>query len=298
MRVILARRTVRRVPVALALMLLPVAPAAAEPTRLGASVGYPVVDSAAGRVAWQPEAGSIRVYDLATGAPARPLALPPGCRPAGAGALRGDRLVLACGDGPRLLDVATGAAGPVPGAAEAGVAGVASAGRVWAEGWSGDASVFFALDGSAVERGAGAANELPDLDALELWRSMCAPLTRTPDPERYRPFLPYEYSPPLGLGYRRFDYRPLRVDRCGRDRPLRLSRCRRACTAVALGAGSIAWREGGRIRLYRGRSRRRASWPARVFGPQATPYPTRRHVVVAAGRFGTAYAVWSVRAPT
>ena len=122
-------------------------------------------------------------------------------------------------------------------------------------------SVFFALDGSAVERGDGAAGELPDLDSAALWRPMCAPLQRTlaEDDEDERRFLPFAYAPPLGLDLRAFPYRPLRVERCGRERPLRLSRCRRACVAVHLGAGSIAWRERGRIRLYRGVSRRTSS---------------------------------------
>jgi hypothetical protein len=126
---------------------------------------------------------------------------------------------------------------------------------------------------------------------------MCAPLTRALDADGYRRFLPYQYSPPLGLGHRAFDYRALRVDRCGRERRLRLSRCKRACADVNLGAGSVAWRERGRIQLYRGRSGRRASWPARAFGPRPVPRPTRRHVVVAAGRYGTARSVWIVRAP-
>ena len=128
---------------------------------------------------------------------------------------------------------------------------------------------------------------------------MCAPLKRTlaEDDEDQRRFLPYAYSPPLGLDLRVFDYRPLRVDRCGRERPLRLSRCSRACVAVHLGAGSVAWRERGRIRLYRGASGRSRQWRARRFGPMAEPFPTRRHVVVTTGRYG-AYSVWSVPAPT
>ena len=286
-------------------VLLGAAPVAlAAPVRLGTSVSHPVVDSTAGRVAWQPDATSIRVLELGAGMPPRALPLPPGCAPAGRAALRGDRLALACTGGPQLLDVAGGAAGPVPGAAAAGIggpdSGVSTVGAVWAEGWSGGASVFFTLDGSAVDRGDGAANQLPDLDSAGLWRTLCAPLRRTPDAddEDPRAFLPYAYSPPLGLGHRLFDYRPLRVDRCGRERSLRLSRCRRACKAVNLGAGSVAWRSRGRIRLYRGASGRRASWPARAFGPEPSPFPTRRHVVVVAGRFGTAYSLWSVRAPT
>jgi hypothetical protein len=304
MRVILATAGLAAVTLA--------APAAAAPTRLGTSLSAPVVDASAGRVVWQPDAGSIRVFELGAAAPARLIGLPAGCQPAGPGALRDDRLVLACDEtrptssgstgGPRLLDVATGVSGPVPGAAAAGIggpdSGVTSVGRRWGEGWSAGATVFFALDGSAVERGAGAANELPDLDAPQLWRRMCGALSRRRDEEGFRRYLPYEYSPPLGLSYRRFDYRALRVDRCGRERPLRLSRCKRACTAVTLGAGSVAWRERGRIRLYRGASRRRASWPARRFGARAYAVPTRRHVVLVAGRYGTAYTVWSVRAPT
>jgi hypothetical protein len=277
-------------------------PAGAAPTRLGTSLSPPAVDSAAGRVVWQPDAGSIRVFDLGAGEPARAVGLPAGCAPAGPAALRGDRLVLACGEAPRLLDLATGASGPVPGAAEAGIggpdSGVTSVGRVWGEGWSRDTTVYFALDGSAVEGGAGAADELPDLDAAQLWSRMCAPLSRRRDEEEFRTYLPYDYSPPLGLSHRQFDYRALRVDRCGRERRLRLSRCKRACAAVQVGAGSVAWRERGRIRLYRGTSRRRASWPARRFGPRPYAVPIRRHVVVVAGRFGTAYSVWSVRAPT
>src|SRR5215211_931570 len=293
-----------RVILALGVLLGAVPPAAAAPLRLGTSVSHPVVDSSGGRVLWQPDAGSIRALDLGAAKPARALALPPGCEPAGRAALRGDRLALACAGGPQLLDLATGAAGPVPGAAAAGIGGpdtgVSTVGAVWAEGWTGGASVFFALDGSAVERGDGAANQLPDLDSAGLWRPLCVPLRRTPaaDDEDPRAFLPYAYSPPLGLDHRAFDYRPLRLERCGRGRPLRLSRCRRACKAVHLGAGSVAWRARGRIRLYRGASRRRASWPARAFGPQPSPFPTRRHVVVVAGRFGTAYTLWSVRAPT
>ena len=294
----------RRVSATLALLLGLAAPAAGAPTRLGTSLSAPVVDSPAGRVVWQPDAGSIRVLDLGAGAPARQLALPEGCRPGDPGALRGDRLVLACAEGPRLLDLPTGASGPVPGAAAAGIggpdSGVTSAGRVWAEGWMPDATtVFFRLDGSAVERGDGAAGELPDLDFAGLWRPICAPLERTlsEDDEDERRFLPFAYSPPLGLDLRSFPYRPLRVERCGRERPLRLSDCARACVAVHLGAGSVAWRERGRIRLYRGASRRTARWRARRFGRLAEPVPTRGHVVVTAGRYG-AYSVWSVPAPT
>jgi hypothetical protein len=288
----------------IALLLALVAPAEAAPKLLGTSINHPVVESSAGRVVWQPDAGSIRVLELGSRAPARALGVPAGCEPAGPGALRGERLVLACPDGPRLLELAGGVAGPVPGAAAAGIGGpgtgVASAGSVWAEGWIGDATLYFALDGSAVERGAGAANALPDLDAASLWRAMCEPFRRAPGLlEEDRSFwLPYAYSPPLGLSHRRYDYRPLRVDRCGRRRALRLSRCRRACVAVRLGAGSVAWRERGRIRLYRGASGRTHAWSARRFGAAAAPFPTRRHVVVAAGRYGTAYSVWSVRAPT
>ena len=289
---------------ALGVLLGAAAPAAAAPVRLGTSVTHPVVDSSAGRVVWQPDATSIRALDLGSGTRARAFALPPSCEPADRAALRGDRLALACAGGPQLLDLGTGAAAPVPGAAAAGVggpdSGVSTVGTVWAEGWTGGGSVFFTLDGSAVDRGDGAANQLPDLDSARLWRPLCAPLRRTPaaDDEDPRGFLPYAYSPPLGLDHRLFDYRPLHVDRCGRKRPLRLSRCRRACKAVHLGAGSVAWRSRGRIRLYRGASRRRASWPARAFGPEPGAFPTRRHVVVVAGRFGTAYSLWSVRAPT
>jgi hypothetical protein len=292
----------RRAPATLVLLLVLAAPAPAAPLRLGTSLSAPVVDSPAGRVVWQPDAGSIRVLDLG-GAPARALALPGGCRPGDPGALRGERLVLACADGSRLMDVATGATGPVPGAAAAGIggpdSGVISAGRVWAEGWTQDATVFFALDGSAVERGDGTATQLPDLDAAVLWRPLCAPLERTlsEDDEDERRFLPYSYSPPLGLDHRAFPYRPLRVDRCGRERRLRLSRCKRACVAVHLAAGSVAWRERGRIRLYRGASGRTREWRARRFGRLAEPVPTRDHVVVTAGRYG-AYSVWSARAPT
>jgi hypothetical protein len=292
-----------RILAAAALLIATAAPAAAAPARLGTSLTAPVVEAAAGRVVWQPDAGSIRVFDLGAGEPARPLGLPAGCRPGDPGALRGDGLVLACAEGSRLLDLVTGAAGPVPGAEAAGIAGadsgVLSAGRLWAEGWTRDESVFFRLDGSAVDRGEGTARELPDLDAPELWRPMCAPLerTRADEDEDQRAYLPYAYSPPLGLDHRAFDYRPLRVDRCGRARRLRLSRCRRACVAVQVGAGSIAWRERGRIRLYRGASGRSASWRARRFGRMAEPMPTRGHVVVTAGRYG-AYSLWSVRAPT
>jgi hypothetical protein len=291
----------RWVPATLALLLVLAAPAAGAPTRLGTSLSATVVDATAGRVVWQPDAGSIRVFDLGAGEPARPFGIPPGCGPGGEGALRGDRLVLACADGARLMDLASGAAQPVPGAAAAGIggpdSGVLSAGSVWAEGWTRDATVFFELAGARVDRSEGAANELPELDSPSLWRRMCAPLTRTRDRDGYRRFLPYAYSPPLGLDHRAFPYRPLRVDRCGRERTLRLSRCRRACVAAHVGAGSVAWRERGRIRLYRGATRRRASWPAREFGPQADPFPTRRHVVVTAGRYG-AYSVWTVQAPT
>jgi hypothetical protein len=286
-----------------ALLLVLAAPAAAAPTRLGSSLSAPVVEASAGRVVWQPDAGSIRVLDLGAGTPARPLGVPTGCRPGDPGALRGDRLVLACADGSRLLDLATGAVGPVPGAAVAGIggpdSGVSSAGRVWAEGWTHDAAVFFTLDGTAVDRGEGTARELPDLDAPELWRPMCAPLqrTRADGDEDARTYQPYSYSPPLGLDHRAFDYRVLRVDRCGHARKLRLSRCERACVAVHVGAGSIAWRERGRIRLYRGASRSGAHWRARRFGRMAEPFPTPGHVVVTAGRYG-AYSVWSVRAPT
>ena len=94
-----------------------------------------------------------------------------------------------------------------------------------------------------------------------------------------------------------FDYRPLRVDRCGHRQPLRLSGCERACAAVHLGAGAIAWRERGRIRLYRGTTGDRSRWRAHRFGRMAEPFPTRGHVVVTAGRYG-AYSVWSVRAAT
>jgi hypothetical protein len=66
---------------------------------------------------------------------------------------------------------------------------------------------------------------------------------------------------------------------------------------VHVGAGSIAWRERGRIRLYRGASGRRADWRARRFGRMADPFPTRGHLVVTTGRYG-AYTLWSVRAPT
>ncbi len=287
---------------ALAALLALAAPAAAAPTRLGTSLSAPVVDAPAGRVVWQPDAGSIRVLDLGAGTPARPLGLPAGCRPGDPGALRGDRLVLACPEGSRLLGLTDGAARPVPGAQAAGIggpdSGVISAGRVWAEGWARGATVFFALDGSAVERGDGAAGQLPDLDSAQLWQPMCAPLTRTlaEDDEDERRFLPYAYSPPLGLDLRAFDYRPLRVDRCGRERPLLLSRCERACIAVHLGAGSVAWRERGSIRLYRAASRRTRRWRARRLGPMAEPFPTRRHVVVTTGRFG-AYSVWSLPAP-
>lgn len=286
-----------------ALLLMLAAPAAAAPTRLGTSLTAPVVDSSAGRVVWQPDAGSIRVFDLGAGSPARALGVPAGCRSGDPGALRGDRLVLACPDGSRLLELRSGAVGPVPGAATAGIggpeSGVLSAGRVWAEGWDRDAAVFFRLDGTAVDRGEGTAGQLPDLDAPELWRPICAPLqrTRSSDGEEERTYLPYAYSPPLGLEHRAFDYRALRVERCGRKRSLRLSRCRRACVAVHLGAGSVAWRERGRIRLYRGTSHRRLRWRARRFGREAQPYPTRDHVIVAAGRYG-AYSVWTARAPT
>jgi hypothetical protein len=287
-----------------ALLLVLAAPAAAAPTRLGTSLTVPVVDTSSGRVVWQPDAASIRVFDLGAGRPARAIRLPAGCRPGDPGALRGDRLVLACPDGSRLLDVRTGAAGPVPGASAAGIggpdSGVLTAGRFWAEGWDRDAAVFFRLDGSAVDRGEGTAAQLPDLDAPDLWRPLCKPLQRTraaPEEEPDRTYLPYAYSPPLGLEHRAFDYRALRVERCGHERPLRLSRCRRACVAVHLGAGSIAWRERGSIRLYRGTSRRRAQWRAHRFGRDAQPYPTRDHVIVAAGRYG-AYSVWSARAPT
>ena len=105
---------------------------------------------------------------------------------------------------------------------------------------------------------------------------MCAPLQRTlaEDDEDERRFLPYAYSPPLGLDLRAFPYRPLRVERCGRERPLRLSRCRRACVAVHLGAGSIAWRERGRIRLYRGASRQHVASGARAgFGRHGRAVP-------------------------
>jgi len=280
-----------------------VAPAQAAPARLGTSLSPPLVDSAAGRVAWQPDAGSIRVLDLGSGAPARALALPQGCSPGDPGALRGDRLVLACAEGPRLLDLATGTAGPVPGAAAAGIggpdSGVISAGRVWAEGWAHGASVLFALDGAAVDRGDGTARTLPDLDAAALWQPICAPLERTlsEEDEDERRFLPYSYSPPLGLDQRVFDYRPLRVDTCGRERPLRLSACERACAAVHLGAGAIAWREHGRIRLYRGATRGSSRWRASRFGRAPEPFPTRGHVVVTGGRYG-AYSVWSLPAPT
>ncbi len=285
------------------MILLPAlaAPAKAAPARLGTSLTAPVVDAAAGRVVWHPDAGSIRVLDLGLGAPARALALPEGCRPGDPGALRGDRLVLACAAGSRLLDLATGAAGPVPGAAAAGIggpdSGVISVGRVWAEGWTRGASVFFTLGGAAVETGDGTARELPDLDSAALWRPICAPLQRTlsEDDEDERRFLPYAYSPPLGLDQRVFDSRPLRVDRCGRRRPLRLSGCERACAAVHLGAGAIAWRERGRIRLYRGTTGDTSRWRADRFGRRPEPFPTRGHVVVTAGRYG-AYAVWSVRA--
>jgi len=310
MRVILARRTsarrrLHRCSPAVLAALLALAPAAtAAPVRLGTSLSAPVVDSAAGRVAWQPDAGSIRVLDLGAGRPARALVLPPGCAPAHPGALRGARLVLECGDGAaRLLDVSTGAAGAVPGATAAGIggpdSGVMTAGRVWAEGWTGTATVFFRLDGSAVERGDGTARVLPDLDADGLWRPICAPLARTlsEDDEDERRFLPYSYSPPLGLDHRAFDYRPLRVDRCGRGRPLRLSGCARACVAVHLGAGSVAWRERRRIRLYRATTRSARTWRARRFGRLAEPFPTRAHVVVTTGSYG-AYSVWSVRAPS
>jgi hypothetical protein len=292
-----------RVILAPALALALAQAASAAPVRLGTSLSAPVVDAGAGRVVWQPDPGSIRVLDLGAAAPARALALPPDCAPGQHGALRGDRHVLECAAGPRLLDLASGAAGPVPGAAAAGIggadSGVLSAGRVWAEGWTGTLGVFFRLDGSAVERGEGTARELPDLDATALWRPICAPLARTvsEDDEDERRFLPYSYSPPLGLDHRLFDYRPLRVDRCGRARPLRLSGCERACVAVQLGAGSVAWRERGRIRLYRGTTRTTRAWRARRFGRRATPFPTREHAVVTTGRYG-AYSVWSVRAPT
>src|SRR5215203_36906 len=97
---------------AIALMLVVLAPAAfpsgaAAARRLGTSVGAPVVDSAAGRVAWQPAAGSVHVLDLGSGAAARAYAVPAGCRPGGSGALRGDRLVIECDDGSRLLDLTT-----------------------------------------------------------------------------------------------------------------------------------------------------------------------------------------------
>jgi hypothetical protein len=282
-----------------ALLALSASAAAGQPTRLGTSITAPVIDASAGRIVWQPDARSIRVLDVGRHRRARPLGLPAGCRPGDSGALRDDRLVLACGDGWRLLDLATGASGPVPGAEVAGIGGpdtgVASVGRVWGEGWSHDIAVFFALDGSAVDRGEGTAEQLPDLDSPRLFRPLCAPLTRVRADDEYpRLYLPYAYSPPLGLSYRAYDYRPLRVDRCGRRHPLRLSRCRRACTAVHLGAGSIAWRERGRIRLYRGRTRQRAHWRTRAFGRRPEPFPIRRHVVVAAGRYG-AYSVWSVR---
>jgi hypothetical protein len=188
---------------AIAVMLVGLAQAAwpsaagAAPLRLGTSVGAPVVDASAGGVAWQPDAQSVRVLDLGSGRPARALAIPAGCRPGGQGALRGDRLVLECADGPRLLDVASGAVGPVPGADAAGIGGpgtgVLGAGSVWAEGWSDDASVFFRLDGTAVERGAGTATTLPDLDSPALWRALCAPLrrARSTAPEDHGAFLPY-----------------------------------------------------------------------------------------------------------
>jgi hypothetical protein len=283
---------------AIAVVLGLAAPAAASPLRLGASVMPPLVESAAGRVVWQPDAGSIRVLDLGARAPARAFALPAGCRLGDAGALRADRLVLTCSGAPRLLDLASGASGPVPGAAQAGIGGPASgvigAGAVWGEGWAGDATVFFRLDGAAAERGQGTATQVPDLDAPGLWRELCAPLERTPASDEFeRAFLPYAYAPPLGLSHRAFEYRPLRVDRCG-ARPLRLSRCPRACTAVHLGAGSIAWREHGSVRLYRAAGGRRARWRAGRFGDRPEAYPTRDHVVVATGSYGD-YVVWSVR---
>ena len=285
------------------MLLLLATPAAAAPRRLGTSLTPPLVDAAPGRVVWQPDSSSIRVLDLGAGEPARQLGMPAGCRSGDAGALRGDRLVLSCPYGARLLDLAGGSAAPVPGAEAAGIggpdSGVLSVGRVWAEGFTNAGPVFFTLDGLNVEKSDGAATQLPDLDDAQLWRPLCPPLRRAPD--RYyedgRGYLPYAYSPPLGLSHRAFPYRALRVGRCGRERPLRISRCKRPCVAAQLGAGSVAWRERGRIRLYRGASRRRASWPARRFGRDAVPVPTRAHVVVTTGRHG-AYAVWSVRAPT
>jgi hypothetical protein len=291
----------RRALTTLAVLLALAPPAAAAPQRLGTSLTRPLVDAATGRVVWQPERGSVRVLDLGAQEPARPVAIPAGCRSGQAGALRGDRLVLGCPDGQRLLDVAGGSVGPVPGAEQAGIGapetGVLTVGRVWGEGFVRDAAVFFRLDGSTVEAGDGPATALPDLDSNRLWRPICAPLARTPDPDRFRGYLPYAYSPPLAVDHRPFPYRPLRVDRCGRERQLRLSRCKRACVAVNLGAGSVAWRERGRIRLYRGKSGRRASWPTTAFGRQAVPMPTRARVIVTAGRQG-AYSLWSVRAPT
>ena len=291
----------------LALLLALAAPASAAPLRLGTSITQPVVDSTAGRVVWQPDAGSIRLLDVGAGSPARPIGLPAGCQPSPRG-LRGDRLLLDCTTGNMLLDLRGGAGGPVPGweAARAGgwQSWVVAIGRVWGEGAllariCCDATVYFELAGTRIDRSEGAADELPDLDSPQLWRRMCSPLTRTRATaiEEQHTFLPYSYSPPLGLDYRAFPYRPLRVDRCGRERPLRLSRCPSACVAVHVGAGSVAWREPGRIRLYRGASRRSREWPVRRFGRLAEPVPTRDHVVVTTGRYG-AYTVWAQRAPT
>ncbi|HEX8067791.1 MAG TPA: hypothetical protein VF520_14830, partial [Thermoleophilaceae bacterium] len=83
---------------ALAALLLLAAPAAAAPTRLGRSVSAPVVDATAGRVVWQPHAGSIRLLELGARRPARALGVQAGCRPAAHG-LRAGRLLLTCPEG-------------------------------------------------------------------------------------------------------------------------------------------------------------------------------------------------------
>jgi hypothetical protein len=240
-----------------------IAPAAASarrlnPTSFGSVEGSAVTD---GRYAAWGKGGSVfRVYDSTTGQTrdftADIGAL--GCDPAVWGpltlAIGGGKLMFVCSSGEKaeVVDIATAATQMPQSGVDSNSAGLfrfRSVGAYWTRGvedgyhYSGIDS-FVPLSSEAKQAGTHWDDPtfVADLDTPELWRPLCQPLAREPNPDydvsydiNGMPFLPFQYRGSYGLTDSK---KGLVLKRCGSTRRVRLAK---AATSFDLRPSMVAW---------------------------------------------------------
>ena len=282
------------VTLAVAALILPATASARRlnPISLGGVTGSVQTD---GRYAVWVRGAVVRVYDTTTGQ--KRDFTQSGCPGSFEKVvIGGGRLMFVCspGDVAEVVDIATGASTPLMHQSDdpVGIFDFEAVGSEWVRGaasgyhYSGVDS-FTALPGNTVPatgRGRDKAGYIADLDELELWRRLCAPLAREPNPDNdgvevADMFLPFLSRGSYGLTESR---KGLLLERCGSRRRVVLSR---AATSFDLRPAMVAWVAYDTVHVRNLISGRDWTWSER-HGTELTVALTDRHVFISESKGG------------